>query len=853
MIKIEHLTKVYRDENKKVIDDISFELPDKGLFFILGKSGSGKTTLLNLLAGIDQPTEGVIRYDEMEIENFTEKEIDELRNKKMGIIFQDFNLISTLTVFQNVKLALSIQNWQGKSEADITERVMKALQYVGMEALANRRIQQLSGGEIQRVSIARVLVKNPQFILADEPTGNLDSKNSTIIFEILKKISSKCLVVAVTHDRESAIKYGDGYYEIVDGHVVKTETAGHSTIISSFDIEVRNKENRIERSVELTKQNALSMFEHLLGKIDEWENNLHIDISRKDTMIASKDKKEEEFEDRKNIECTRMSKLDLISYAVQNISRRKVKMMITIVMMVLTFTLLLLTSFMTRYDKYQVLENYFEEYQPNYLYPMKEVTYTDSLKQFQSKELTSGKEIYQILSTNIDKNMGGLMSDILVKREADDLYYQESGMYVYDGMLEGYRLNGSLPVLSNEVVITDYLANILQLSGDAIGTKIEVDGIEATITGILCTDYVEYGIESKLNQGTMDSYAQYLYEYRYNIVLVNTTFFKNMEEKSKYIYTACTDVLNSEKENYYTSEITIGDLDLIKNERLLVGRMPEKENEIIISKSYASENEYLNEDGSIAKELLTQRFSFKNIRSVEFAEYYTDRINLYEFFTEGVEVVGIYEDEGYSDVSSPKIYIMSQSFSEIKEEYYNYYIYNQYFISGNAKEYHKIINLARRNEWSFKDLVAYKIQEFDSMVSYFSNALSWILIVLICIVILMIYSNVSGSIDNNKKMIGILRTLGVNRKDTVNIFAVEALIIYLCSIILSIIGSFCVIQIINYLYRKGSVECPFNICYYNPYLTFEVSLFCFIMFSLSALIPIRRFSKQHPMQVIRSE
>lgn len=855
MIRIENLTKIYDNQTKKVIDNISFDLPDKGLFFILGKSGSGKTTLLNLLAGIDQPTDGIIRMDEMEIDHFTENEMDELRNKKMGIVFQDFNLVSTLTVYQNVKLALSIQDWDGKCEADISARVMQALQYVGMEAFANRRIQQLSGGEIQRVSIARVLVKNPQLVLADEPTGNLDSKNSRIIFELLKKISAKCLVVAVTHDRESAIKYGDGYYEIVDGYITKAEKLNKPNEVYLFDIEVKNKKKKLEESVELTMQNALAMFGRVLEKCGNEEEDIQVSVSSKKVLTEPKENKEEKLEDRKNIECKCMSKLDLISYAIQNIRRRKVKMAITSVMMLLTFTLLILTTLMTKYDKYQVIENYFEEYKPDYLYPMKEVSYTDSLKETQRKELSSGKELYQILSSDFQKNTGGLRSDILVTREEDEdnLFSQECGMYVYNGILDGYELEGDLPKLSNETAITDYVASILHLPTNAIGKTIAVEGTKVTITGILHTDYTEYGLNDKLNEGLMNNYTQYLYEYKYNIVLVSTNLIKNLKETTQYIYTAGTDLLNSKKERFFTNETTIGNLDLLHNEKLLAGRMPENRNEIVISSSYASDNGFINEGGGVEEDILNQGFTFRNIRDGEFVEYYTDTINMYDFFPEGVEIVGIYEDEGYVDISSPQIYLMKESFSEIREEYYNYYIYDQYFITGNALEYHKITNMAKDNKWGFNDLVVYQILEFNSMISYFSNVLRWLLIVLIVIVILMIYSNVSGSINHNRKMIGILRTLGVTRKDTIKIFAAEALIIYLSSTILSIIGSFSVVSIINYFYRKEAVEFPFNICYFDFLLCFAVVFLCAVVFSVSVLIPLRKFAKQHPIQVIRGD
>lgn len=217
MLKLNEVTKVYKTKKGsgyQALKGISLSLPSKGMVFLLGKSGSGKTTLLNLIGLLDRPTAGYIEADGVRLENDA-KTYDSFRNTYSGFVFQEFNLLETETVEQNVKLALQLQDGQ-----DARERTDDALRTVGLEGYQKRYPSELSGGEKQRVAIARTLVKNSKMILADEPTGNLDSENGEKIFSILKKISEQKLVVVVTHDRDFAERFADRIVEIKDGEVV---------------------------------------------------------------------------------------------------------------------------------------------------------------------------------------------------------------------------------------------------------------------------------------------------------------------------------------------------------------------------------------------------------------------------------------------------------------------------------------------------------------------------------------------------------------------------------------------------------------------------------------------------------
>ena len=218
MIEVRDLTKIYkskRGDKCVALDRISFTLPDKGFVFVVGKSGSGKTTLLSLIGGLDGMTSGEIIVNGRNFSDFDAQDDVRFRNCEVGFIFQDFYLIEELTVTENVMLALQLQG-----ETD-REKVRAALKEVELADCGERYPKELSGGQKQRVAIARALVKHPKIILADEPTGNLDSKTTAQILTLLQKLSKDKLVVIVSHNLTDAQDYADEILELSDGRVLQ--------------------------------------------------------------------------------------------------------------------------------------------------------------------------------------------------------------------------------------------------------------------------------------------------------------------------------------------------------------------------------------------------------------------------------------------------------------------------------------------------------------------------------------------------------------------------------------------------------------------------------------------------------
>ena len=217
MIKIINLTKIFRTESVQTtaLNEVSLEISQGEFVAIMGPSGCGKSTLLNMIGLLDNPTSGELWFMDQEVSRYSENDRTDLRNGNLGFVFQSFNLIDELTVFENVELPLL---YAGVSTRERVKRVNEALERMQIAHRTEHYPQQLSGGQQQRVAIARAIVTNPRIILADEPTGNLDSTNGNEVMNLLKELNHDgATVVMVTHSEENAreaeriIRMMDGY------------------------------------------------------------------------------------------------------------------------------------------------------------------------------------------------------------------------------------------------------------------------------------------------------------------------------------------------------------------------------------------------------------------------------------------------------------------------------------------------------------------------------------------------------------------------------------------------------------------------------------------------------------------
>lgn len=225
IVRVENLSKIYQKDSIKVValDNVSLSIEKGDFVAIVGTSGSGKSTLMHLLGGVDVPTSGQVYIDGTEIYKLNDKNLAKFRSEKIGLIYQFYNLLPVLTVEENIKLPFLLSK-KGKWKKSDQERLDILLNGMGLEGRSKHLPSELSGGQQQRVSIARALINNPAVILADEPTGNLDSKNSKKIIDILRKCNTELnqTIIIVTHDANIA-KQASRVIVISDGKIIRDE------------------------------------------------------------------------------------------------------------------------------------------------------------------------------------------------------------------------------------------------------------------------------------------------------------------------------------------------------------------------------------------------------------------------------------------------------------------------------------------------------------------------------------------------------------------------------------------------------------------------------------------------------
>ena len=249
MLEIKNVSKVYKVANFKqnALNNVSIKFRKNEFVSILGPSGSGKTTLLNIIGGLDQYTEGDLIIDNISTKKYKDSDWDSYRNHRIGFVFQNYNLIQHQTILANVEMALRLS---GIKKQERKKRASEALKKVGLEKHVNKKPNQLSGGQMQRVAIARALVNNPDILLADEPTGALDSETSVQIMNLLAEIAKEKLVIMVTHNADLANEYSTRIVKLLDGNIID-------------DTKPVEEKNEVATRTEKTKKTHMSFWSAL--------------------------------------------------------------------------------------------------------------------------------------------------------------------------------------------------------------------------------------------------------------------------------------------------------------------------------------------------------------------------------------------------------------------------------------------------------------------------------------------------------------------------------------------------------------------------------------------------------------
>lgn len=779
MLELIRVTKKYSDDkNEDVIalNDVSLQLPDKGLVIINGTSGCGKTTLLNILGGLDRPTSGELRLDNVRIDNKDEKWWDSFRSYSLGFIYQDFNLLENMTVRENVQLPLNLQNLD---EATIQERVCKITDELGLGEYIDKKTGKLSGGQKQRVAIARALVNGSKVILADEPTGNLDRQNSENVFKLLKKVAKNRLVIVVTHDSTLAKEYADRLIQI-----------NYGTIESDIVIE-------------------------------DNINNADDDSDKADSFYINEST---ESESKKN----RLSMKYCLAFAGAAMHQRKMRCFISVLIFsITTLLVLVLCEAMFRNDSVSITDYVNNKNQA--VVPLFMDIPDDYINLTEDDNITTGKKFYDLISQCADEDRIVRFGYFDAIELAAGKTEEANTMYVDKESEKYLTFEGKFPEKKYEIAISEEVADKLGNSDSLIGSAVTIDDSKYTITAIvtqLCGKDIKGAF---LDDGAGGNRLK-------NLLFVSNTVLMNESELS-YIYMSGFDVIRHS--NLFYQATVYSDVCPADDEiELVAGRMPETDNEILISKSKIDMWEQSSEDivGNVYK--LTDFYGDK------YGCAYWNMLNLYDYMGESFTVVGV--AEGYGD------YFVTPSLYNIMFEEFKTYNERPFYLLVDEKTFGDDIHRLMENGVKIKDPKLENVYMLIDDIDMIKVAMVIVVAVIALLSVLQMISLYSYSINDNKKTIGILRTMGVNKSDTKRIFTVECMLVSTVSFIIAIVICIFMTQGINRLLCDAFLELQdFSFLHMRLVVVLITGVVSCALSILSVLIPLAKYSKIKIIELIK--
>ena len=507
MLETKELVKIYKPKKGvpvKALDKVSLKFPDKGMVFLLGKSGSGKSTLLNVLGGLDSYDGGEIIIKGVSSKNFKQQHFDSYRNTYVGFIFQEYNVLDEFSVGANIALAIELQNRKA-SDGEIND----ILKQVDLEGFGNRKPNELSGGQKQRVAIARALVKKPQIIMADEPTGALDSNTGRQVFDTLKKLSETKLVIVVSHDREFAEQYADRIIELSDGHVISdVELDSTPTTESEAPAALDFHDNIVEVpcGYHLTEQDR----EKINAYIEKLkEGSLEITVSRKNEAskrFVMTDTSKIKSEDGSGFKLIK-SKLPLknaFKIGASGLKHKKIRLVFTILLSCIAFGLFGLSDTFGAYNHVKTCTNSLTDSGVKYLSVAKSKKITNGsdfywrdygygISEKNLKEVSEGTQVKMhgvFAPTNADLSFDAQTNPEIKLTETDyNIYSRAFGGFaeINDSVIKdmGFKLlAGTLPDgTKDEIAVSEYIFEIFKKAQyfDGVTLKKAADGTETPV------------------------------------------------------------------------------------------------------------------------------------------------------------------------------------------------------------------------------------------------------------------------------------------------------------------------------------------------------------------------------------
>lgn len=848
MLELKKISKIYNTGSfkQKALDNVSVNFRENEFVSILGPSGSGKTTLLNIIGGLDNYTSGDLIINGVSTKKYTDRDWDTYRNHKIGFVFQSYNLIPHQSILSNVELALTLS---GVEKKERHKRAIDALKKVGLASHINKRPNQLSGGQMQRVAIARALVNNPDILLADEPTGALDSKTSVEIMNLLKEVAKDKLVIMVTHNKELALSYSTRIVEVKDG-VINNDT-------NPYKEEKEEEKSRKIKKTNMKFLTALSLsLNNLLTKkgrtlLTAFAGSIGIIgialiLSLSSGMQNYIEKVEEDTLSSYPItlEETTMDTEELLNAATGNKESKEYNDN-KIHSENITSNMLSLMSSGAKSNNLYKFKKYLEENKDMFKKYTSDIGYSYNLdlniykKQEKGYSLVNPDQIIEKLGMNDMNNMGELIGG------ASTSYNAFNEMLSNEALIkEQYEIvSGKLPTKYNEVVlqvnknnsISDYaLYAIGLLNSDELvekyktvlnGGKVEdLSELEYTYDEILNTRF-----KVLLNTDYYEKEGNIWVDKRSDKNYLNSILDKALELKVVGIIKAKEDTVTTDTYGgiLYTKDLTELVINKINDTTIAKEQKNNKKVNIFTN------NEFSDKEFDINNLSGEERAYLATLTETELADViknYQD--NASATYESNLQKLGIVDLEKPS-----RINIYAKGFDE-KES-----------IGDLIDEYNQKVE--EKDKISYTDFIAVMMSGVSNIINIISYVLMAFVSISLVVSSIMIGIITYISVLERTKEIGILRSIGASKKDISRVFNAETLIVGLSAGLIGVLITILLNIPINIIIKNiTNVSSLSKLPIEGAIILILISV---ILTVIAGLIPAKVASKKDPVEALRTE
>ena len=913
MLETKNLKKVYKTKkgvSVEALKGISLKFPETGMVFLLGKSGSGKSTLLNLLGGLDQYDDGEIIIKGVSSKDFKQNHFDSYRNTYVGFIFQEYNVLEEFTVGANIALAIELQ---GRKADD--EEINRILKQVDLEGFGDRKPNELSGGQKQRVAIARALVKNPQIIMADEPTGALDSNTGRQVFDTLKKLSEDKLVIVVSHDREFAEYYGDRIIELSDGNVVsdvervREYTESHSdldNVTVQYEIDDNKEEIVFDKDTmlipagyHLTEADRKNINEYiknlgtgLTGKIKKNRKGRFQDTNQSKIPQASGDFK---------LIKSKLPAKNSFKIGASGLKHKKIRLAITIILSFVAFSLFALADTFGNYDHVKTCTNSIVDSNIQYASVIKSVkqksgssTYWDDYnykldkQQIESIGKDTGLDFQGVYVPDTELAIANYNTDVnLTENENEELTVYAT---YYSGFAEitktdldamGYKLAaGKMPDGSkDEILISEYLYKTFEKAGyndgkdfskkysikgykDLIGKKLTIAGKEFTVTGIVDTNVDMNRYKTVSESGISKSSAQRLTTY---------ALAQELDSIKNYSLSCVAMTGKGRVQKMIEEKPSYISMDHFYMYLCNDGSYANADNIAKLSDIDASKVTWINGEKKQLgdKEIIVSSSGFqvadKNVKfdkimeilknNPEYELNYAKYGDTEDTAEDGWKIVGVINTDEENDELSGLYVIPDKFYDKGWDEEQGDYAYAVASMPDNKSEVKNLVKYCyttRDNmRYKMQNSVTFELDSVNEVLDVMAKVFFYVGIGFALFAALMLSNFIATSISYKKQEIGILRAIGARSNDVFRIFFSESFIIAIINFILATIATGAGTAIINWAIRSHA-GILITVLNFGPRQILLLLGISILVAAVASFIPVYKIAAKRPIEAIRN-